>query len=235
MRPCERLLLVFVLAGATLSGCASSRGSVQGNVSVQHNGAQPQPAYEPDRPEGFPEVTLIWKRASGERPARPRAAARTSRQVLPAETAAVLPDLDGDATAAQRAFHQRAVRAVRLVVDLDKGQPAELLKVNEQLDGNPALKPLLSSWQPVIEKTIERAFLLRHFADPLRKLRRAFGPSRFDGSTGLYSGVDTRACAEAFAKLEDGGDSVMNLEVTVKPVGRRSIVYFQALCENAPN
>lgn len=196
--------------------------------------AQPAPGIEPSRPRGFPQVTLLRERVSSP-VAIPSRVASPAAEVFEGETAAALPSLRDDASDTQREFHAAAVLAVRRVVDLDRDDPAELIALNERLDTDVRLAPLVRSWQPALEQGIERAFMLKHFGEPLRLLRGAFASARFDGSTGLYARVDKRACDAAYRQLMASGDVAMTLAVTVRPVGRRELAYFQALCENAPD
>ncbi|MEK7705388.1 MAG: hypothetical protein AAB426_10550 [Myxococcota bacterium] len=236
MRP--RTIAVGPLAvwALMLGTCAASVGDLRQNVAMVSTLPQPTRPSEPSRPRGFPPVTLLWERTlrPGTATAQRPIAAPRSEEVFPAVTAAALPALVANAPAAERRFHAAAVLAVRRVVDLDHDDPAELLNLNDQLDTDEAFAALAPHWQPVLEGAIERAFLLQHFAGALRQLRGAFVEARFDGSTGLYANLDTEACDAAYKKLTTGGETAMALEVTVPPVGRRPLPYFQALCENAP-
>lgn len=137
------------------------------------------------------------------------------------------------ANAAQRranSFCAAATRAIHRTYQDDSEDAAPLLALLNQLEIDASLQPIADAWQAPLRHALRRSHWLQRLGPSLRLLRAAVADAYLDPRTGLYRGVDARACSTAFAALAQDDSGWEDLVITIEPLGSYPLGRLRRFC-----
>lgn len=227
---------VGAAVGIFLCGCATTVGDISSIERLASNVEAPSRPLEPSRPEGFPDVLVVWARTAGGMETLPAGIDTAYARVgednpLPTpDNLPPAPTVDGGGQQADE-FNTAANRAVSRVEIDDYDDTAILLSLQERLRSEPKLEPLKDTWEEKIDAAITRAEALRRVRVVLVNLKQAFAEAKVNPDTSLYDGIDMVSCRRAFAMLYERFTDDALLEVNIPPVGKKPLPAFNEVCE----
>ena len=228
-------VIIHILIGSVatfLGACASNIGDIDAIVQMGSNVQVLEPKKALPGPSQFPQVTLLWEAATGQRQnfGSPYKQEARDKKFSAHSKRLNYPKNPGYLSSSAQRFVNSAKRISQSIFDGKSTDPSIALSLLEQVKKDTALGALREQWTPILTQTIELARLQQPIEGALRGLRAAFRRARFDEEVGIYRNLDVTKCRLVTDRIQNHlGDK--EHYVRIAPIGTQPIKHFRTLCE----
>lgn len=222
-------------SGSLLEGELSSGSMLNSSLAGVDSSPAPQPATQDDLAleEGKLSTGSLLEDELGPSDRPEVASTAGAADTLPTRYLTNYPELPNHAPSQQHEFAQTAQRALERVYNQDDIDTALVESLRAQLDGDPALAPLVDAWREHLTEGIRYAQAMQHLGWSVRHLRAAFAEATLDPELAVYRSIDIVKCREAFAKVRQLDEAYMTVPVRVPPAEPQSFRSLELLCQNS--